>query len=231
MAAENGGSAMSETSLAGGCLCGAVQLSITGEPVAMAYCHCESCRRWLGAPVHASSLWRAADVRFEKGADLLKTFKRTEGTGSRRQFCTLCGAPVCILHPGMEMIDIPSVSIPDLVFEPTLHTRYGEKVLGYQKSATYEALKVAKALGYLPECTDRFLHGTLSWSALKQISRVATTDSEKRWLEFAEKTNLTHLQAEVDDALKKNRKTPRRDGYGLPNLKTTFKIDLTLDEQ
>ncbi len=118
---------MSEASRTSGCICGAVQLSITGEPVTMGYCHCESCRGWLGAPVHASSLWPTAKVRVEKGADRLATFKRTEG--SLRKFCTSCGAPVLIDHPRIGMTDVPAGSIPDLVFEPTLHTHYSEKVL------------------------------------------------------------------------------------------------------
>lgn len=112
-----------------GCLCGAVQLSITGEPVVMAYCHCESCRRWLGAPVHASSLWATTQIRIDAGADRLAMFKRTEGTGSHRQFCTSCGSPVLVGHPGIGMTDVPAVAVAGLVFEPTLHTFYGEGVL------------------------------------------------------------------------------------------------------
>ena len=52
----------------------------------MTYCHCESCRRWLGAPVHAGCLFAAKNVQVEKGVDLLVTFKRTESSGSHRQF-------------------------------------------------------------------------------------------------------------------------------------------------
>jgi len=28
----------------GSCFCGAVQFTVTGEPAAMGYCHCSSCR-------------------------------------------------------------------------------------------------------------------------------------------------------------------------------------------
>jgi len=103
---------MTEASRTGGCLCGAVRLLIVGEPVVMAYCHCESCRRWLGAPIHASSLWLTSNARIEAGADLLATFKRTKESGSHRKFCRLCGAPVLIDHPTIGMTDIPAVSIP-----------------------------------------------------------------------------------------------------------------------
>src|SRR5262245_53299221 len=30
----------------GKCFCGAVEIRVTGEPAAMGYCHCTSCRQW-----------------------------------------------------------------------------------------------------------------------------------------------------------------------------------------
>jgi len=93
----------------------------------MAYCHCASCRGWLAAPIHAASLWPTPNVRVETGAESLGTFKRTDA--SHRQFCTSCGAAVLVLHPSIGLTDVPAGSVADLVFEPTLHVHYGEKVL------------------------------------------------------------------------------------------------------
>jgi hypothetical protein len=118
---------MGDTSLRAGCICGAVEISIAGEPSVMAYCHCESCRGWLGAPIHAASLWPTPNVTIEKGAEQLGTFKRTEA--SHRQFCTACGAPVLVRHPQIGLTDVPAGSVTGLAFEPTLHVHYGEKVL------------------------------------------------------------------------------------------------------
>ena len=36
----------------GSCFCGAVHFTVTGEPAAMGYCHCESCRTWSAGPVN-----------------------------------------------------------------------------------------------------------------------------------------------------------------------------------
>ena len=77
-----------------GCACGAVQLEISGDPAVQVYCHCTSCRSWLGAPIHAASLWPASNVKVVKGADKLGMYKRTEN--SHRQFCMSCGAPVLV---------------------------------------------------------------------------------------------------------------------------------------
>ena len=118
---------MSNHSYEAGCPCGAVKLEVTGEPAVQVYCHCDSCRSWLGAPIHAASLWPSPNVRIVKGADNLGLYKRTEA--SHRQFCKSCGAPVMVGHPGLGMTDIPAGSIAGLKYAPEAHVHYGEKVL------------------------------------------------------------------------------------------------------
>jgi len=109
------------------CFCGAVELEITGDPQVQAYCHCSSCRGWLGAPVHAATLWPTPNVKVVKGADKLRTYKKTEA--SHRQFCTNCGSPVLVGHPSMGMTDLPAGTVQGLVYKPALHVHYGEKVM------------------------------------------------------------------------------------------------------
>ena len=111
----------------GTCFCKSVEVEATGDPAVMAFCHCESCRTWLSAPIHGATLWPAANVRVTKGADQIGTFKKTEA--SHRQFCKLCGGRVMVGHPAIGMIDVGSVVLPTLSFKPTMHVHYGEKVL------------------------------------------------------------------------------------------------------
>lgn len=111
------------------CLCGGVELELAGEPFVMTYCHCESCRRWIGGPVHAGCLYPARNVRIERGANLLTVFDRRGKGQNLRTFCKTCGSPAFNDHPGIEMTDIPAVSISDLVFEPKLHSHYTERVI------------------------------------------------------------------------------------------------------
>lgn len=110
-----------------GCACGAVQLELAGEAPVQAYCHCSSCRGWLGAPLHAATLWPTSSVKVSKGAENLGTYQRTEK--SLRQFCRSCGAPVLIGHPVVGMTDVPAGSIQGFTFKPALHVHYGEKVM------------------------------------------------------------------------------------------------------
>lgn len=118
---------MSEAIRKGGCACGAVEIELEGDPAVQAYCHCESCRTWLGAPVHAAALWPTPKVNVTKGADKLGVWKRTEA--SHRHFCTACGAPVLIRHPALGMTDVPAGTVRGLAYRPALHVNYGEKVL------------------------------------------------------------------------------------------------------
>jgi len=58
----------------GSCFCGSVQFTVSGEPAAMGYCHCESCRTWSAGPVNAFTLWPPAAVKITRGADKVGTF-------------------------------------------------------------------------------------------------------------------------------------------------------------
>lgn len=109
------------------CWCGAVEVELAGDPAVMAYCHCESCRRWLSAPIHAAVLWPTDQVRVKKGADQLAVYSKTEA--SHRHSCKVCGSGVLVRHPALGMTDIPAGSIAGLAYEPSLHVNYGEKVL------------------------------------------------------------------------------------------------------
>jgi hypothetical protein len=114
-------------SYSGACFCGAVEIRVTGEPTAMGYCHCRSCRSWSGGPVNAFTLWEPQAVEVTKGAENLATYHKTET--SYRQYCRLCGGHLMTDHPPLKLIDVYSATIPDLPFVPQVHVNYGETVL------------------------------------------------------------------------------------------------------
>ncbi|HEY3237331.1 MAG TPA: GFA family protein [Polyangiaceae bacterium] len=118
---------MSEQKIKGSCFCGAVEVTVTGKPEAMGYCHCASCRQWAAAPINAFSLWKTGNVSVTRGADKLGMFQKSEN--SKRQFCNTCGGHVMTTHPQWGLIDVYAAVIPDLKFEPGLHVNYEEKVV------------------------------------------------------------------------------------------------------
>jgi hypothetical protein len=120
-----------ETTMSGGqsgkCFCGAVEISVTGEPNAMGYCHCESCRSWSAGPVNAFTLWPPESVKVTKGAENIATFQKTDL--SLRQYCRVCGGHVMTAHPPLNMIDVYAATIPGLAFVPQVHVNYAQSVL------------------------------------------------------------------------------------------------------
>ena len=51
----------------GGCLCGAVRYKVTGEPVRVANCHCNDCRKVTGASFTTNVFVKEEDLVIESG--------------------------------------------------------------------------------------------------------------------------------------------------------------------
>ena len=118
---------MSQENYAGRCFCGTVQFEVIGAPVAMGYCHCDSCRHWSAAPVNAFTLWQPQALQVTAGASYVGTYNKTPK--SFRKFCTRCGGHLFTDHPPMGLVDVYAAMLPRLKFEPALHVNYQETVL------------------------------------------------------------------------------------------------------
>jgi hypothetical protein len=111
----------------GRCFCGAVELTVTGEPAGMGYCHCSSCREWSAGPVNGFTLWPEGAVKVTKGADNLGTYHKTDR--SFRKWCKSCGGHVLTDHPHWKLVDVYAATIPEFPFQPGVHVHYRETVL------------------------------------------------------------------------------------------------------
>jgi hypothetical protein len=111
----------------GTCFCGAVEVQVSGEPAAMGYCHCSSCRKWSAGPVNAFSLWKTSDVKVTKGGDQIAEYSKTPQ--SLRRWCKVCGGHVLTAHPPWDLIDVYAATIPTFPFKAGLHVHYQETVM------------------------------------------------------------------------------------------------------
>ncbi len=116
-----------KASYEGNCFCGAVRFTVSGEPEAMGYCHCQSCRHWSAGPVNAFTLWKPEAVRITQGADEIGTHNKTDQ--SYRKWCKTCGGHLFTEHPAMGLTDVYAAVIPDFPFRPGVHVNYQEAVL------------------------------------------------------------------------------------------------------
>jgi hypothetical protein len=111
----------------GSCFCGAVQFTVSGEPEAMGYCHCDSCRSWSAGPVNAFTLWKPEALHINQGAEHISTYNKTPH--SYRKWCSTCGGHLFTEHPGLGLTDVYAAVIPDFPYDAGIHVHYQESRL------------------------------------------------------------------------------------------------------
>lgn len=118
---------MAGKSYAGSCFCGAVQFTVTGEPAAAGYCHCESCRTWSAGPINAFSLWPPEALKLTQGASEIGSYSKTPN--SVRKWCKKCGGHLFTEHPAWNLTDVYAAVIPGFPYKPGVHVNYQETKL------------------------------------------------------------------------------------------------------
>jgi len=76
----------------GKCLCGAVNIKITGEISDIIHCHCSLCRKNSGTAYATNGFINTADFEITSGENCLTVFSYKPGR--HRHFCSQCGSPV-----------------------------------------------------------------------------------------------------------------------------------------
>jgi hypothetical protein len=88
---------------------------------------------------------------------------------------------------------------------------YIERLFGYSPRSTQERLRVAEALEQLPATRHALEHGDLSWSAARELTRVAVADTEREWLAAGADKTVRQLEALVAGAQPGDLPTSPRD--------------------
>jgi hypothetical protein len=76
---------------------------------------------------------------------------------------------------------------------------YMERVLGYAPRTAQDRLRVARALGDLPQLTAALAADELAFSAVRELTRVATPGTEAAWVAAAAGKNLRQIEELVAD--------------------------------
>lgn len=97
------------------CLCGDIEIELTGEPVVQLYCHCDDCQRAHGAAYAPVAVYRAGDVKVTRGEP-----REWRLVSTPRFSCANCGARLFLL--GSEaMCAVNAYLLPAGTFRPALH--------------------------------------------------------------------------------------------------------------
>lgn len=116
-----------QSTLAGGCLCGAVRFEIDMPPKWCGHCHCHLCRRAHGAPLVT---WFGVDKEHFRFAsdETLRWYRSTPE--ARRGFCSRCGSTMFFQSsrwPTEMHIALPYMD-GDIGLPPKVHVYWDRKV-------------------------------------------------------------------------------------------------------
>ena len=95
------------TTKTGGCLCGAVRYTLSGDLMATAVCHCRNCQKQAGSALSVVAVV-ARDALVVEGKLSVFEDKGTSGQTVYRKFCGKCGSPV--------LTDTPAALASDIIF-------------------------------------------------------------------------------------------------------------------
>ncbi|HHP7246012.1 MAG TPA: GFA family protein [Elainellaceae cyanobacterium] len=103
------------------CLCGAVKVQLTGDPVIQFYCHCDDCQATSGAAYIGVAVYPIDAVTLVQGELNIWTLKTLP-----RQRCAVCGTQIMAEVPGLNQCGIKANLLPKGAFKPDfhLHCRY-----------------------------------------------------------------------------------------------------------
>ena len=111
----------------GGCHCGAVRYTVSGDAVHAAICHCSDCRAASGAPMVAWAAFREEDFTVTQGD--AKT--RNSSGRSMRSFCPECGTGLWFRNaeflPGIVDVQIATLDDPASL-PPQAHIQTAERI-------------------------------------------------------------------------------------------------------
>lgn len=72
-----------------------------------------------------------------------------------------------------------------------------ERLLGYSARTTAEKLRVAESLEKLPLLTRALQQGELTWSAVRELTRVVVSATEEAWLDSAKGKSCREIEGSV----------------------------------
>ena len=110
----------------GRCFCGNVQFELQGQPLWVAHCHCESCRRNTGSAVATFVGYKKEQLAYTRG----KRKFYASSPGVQRGFCADCGTPMTYeadrysdeVHLYVSTLDNPGA------YQPQVHVFFAERV-------------------------------------------------------------------------------------------------------
>ncbi len=110
----------------------------------------------------------------------------------------------------------------------SIHT-YAAEALGFTPSKTSQFVRLAGALEELPRLRRSVASGELGWTKAREVAKVATPESEERWITEAGRSSSRSLEAKVRATRQRARQAPRVAGQSSLDLAESLSDPLPTD--
>lgn len=119
---------MTESRIAGSCLCGAVRFELSPPFNRMMHCHCMRCRKGTGTG-HATNLYlQPTQLHWTSGEAEIRRYDLPTAKSFSKWFCSQCGSPVPRISRSGKTAVVPAGSLDDVPpIEPTGHIFWGSR--------------------------------------------------------------------------------------------------------
>jgi hypothetical protein len=97
----------------GSCLCGDVAFEVRGAFDAVRNCHCSRCRKARAAAYTTNGFTPLGAVRFVRGGEKVRTYRRPDARYFAQAFCPRCGSGMPRLDPERGLAVIPLGALDD----------------------------------------------------------------------------------------------------------------------
>jgi hypothetical protein len=125
---------VSDTTIKGSCLCGAVRFELTSAILSMGNCHCEMCRKQHGTAFSTYCQVLKSGLRIREGESHVQRYASSDF--AERSFCANCGTKLTFtIHDLPDRIWVSAGALdddPGLV--PEYHIFVGSKAPWYEIS-------------------------------------------------------------------------------------------------
>jgi hypothetical protein len=104
---------------------------------------------------------------------------------------------------------------------------YADRMFGHVAREAREKIRVATELEALPKIRDALRTGNRAWSAVREMVRIATPDTEDEWMARTERMTVRQVEAEVTGRKRGDRPSDDRD---LALIKRRLVVELTAED-
>jgi len=106
---------------------------------------------------------------------------------------------------------------------------YAAEALGFTPSKTSQFVRLAGALEELPRLRQSVAAGELGWTKAREVAKVATPESEERWITEAGRSSSRNLEYKVRTARQRTRRAARVDDQPVLDLAESSSVPELVD--